>query len=308
MAPGRAAGGKKINNITRINMKKDVKPIIIIGAPRSGTNMLRDLLSAQPDFATWPCDEINYIWRYGHSGYPYDELTPEHITPGIEKYIRKQFYRVSKKYRSRHVVEKTCANCLRLDYVDSMFPDALYINILRDGRDAASSALKRWKAPLDIPYVLKKARFVPLKDLPYYAARYLKTHVHRLLFSKDKSLSIWGPKFAGYEEIVREKSLIEVCGVQWMRCVRKSREVFENRIDKKRYIQIRYEDFVKEPMQGMITIFDYFGFSYDPGVLQEECKTVWGGSVGKWQRDLSKEQKALLSALLKGELKKLDYA
>lgn len=295
------AGGK-------IKTKKIFIPIIVIGAPRSGTNMLRDILSAQPDFATWPCDEINYTWRYGNSGYPYDELTLEHITPGIEKYIRKQFYLISKKYKSRHVVEKTCANCIRLDYVNSMFPDALYINIVRDGRDAASSALKRWKAPLAIPYVLKKARFVPLKDIPYYAARYLKTHMHRLFFSKDKSLSIWGPKFKGYEDIVQEKSLIEVCGVQWQKCVQKSREVFENRIDKKRYIQVKYEDFVADPMQGTIAIFDYFGLPYDRNILHEECKTVWKGSVGKWVKDLSPEQKALLSELIKDELKKSGYA
>ena len=39
-------------------------PVIIIGAGRSGTNMLRDLLAQLPQFSTWPCDEINYIWRH----------------------------------------------------------------------------------------------------------------------------------------------------------------------------------------------------------------------------------------------------
>jgi hypothetical protein len=288
-------------------MKKDFKPIIIIGAPRSGTNMLRDIFSSQPDFATWPCDEINYTWRYGNSGFPYDELTPEHITPEIEKYIRKQFYSISRKYKSRFVVEKTCANCLRLDFVESLLPEAIYINIVRDGRDAASSALKRWKAPLDIPYVLRKARFAPLQDIPYYAARYLKTHMHRLFFSKEKSLSIWGPKFKGYEQIVQEKSLVEVCGVQWQQCVQKSRQVFENRIDPERYIQVKYEDFVEDPLNRSIAIFNYFGLPHDPGVLREGCKNVRQGSVGKWQKNLSPEQKSLLSDLLKNELKKSGY-
>jgi len=30
-------------------------PIVIIGAGRSGTNLLRDLLCAHPDVVTWPC-------------------------------------------------------------------------------------------------------------------------------------------------------------------------------------------------------------------------------------------------------------
>jgi len=132
-------------------MKKEFKPIIIIGAPRTGTNMLRDIIGAQPGFATWPCDEINYIWRYGNSGFPTDELIPIQVTPSIRKYIRKQFQLVSKRYRSVYVVEKTCANSLRLDFVELLFPEAIYINIIRDGRDAASSASKRWKAPLYIP-------------------------------------------------------------------------------------------------------------------------------------------------------------
>jgi len=34
--------------------------IIIVGAPRSGTNMLRDVLTSFDGVCTWPCDEINY--------------------------------------------------------------------------------------------------------------------------------------------------------------------------------------------------------------------------------------------------------
>ena len=34
-------------------------PVVIIGAPRSGTNMLRDVLVGVGGYATWPCDEIN---------------------------------------------------------------------------------------------------------------------------------------------------------------------------------------------------------------------------------------------------------
>lgn len=287
-------------------MKNEFKPIIIIGAPRTGTNMLRDIISTQPGFATWPCDEINYTWRYGNSNYPTDELTPDQITPSIRKYIRKQFQLVSSRYHSLNIVEKTCANCLRLDFVDSLFPEARYINIMRDGRDAASSALKRWRAPLGLPYILKKARFVPLKDIPYYAARYLKTHIHRLFLSREKSLPIWGPKFAGYERVVKEKSLVEVCGVQWQRCLRKSREVFEKRIAAERYIRVKYEDFVKDPVAQSIRIFDYFSLPYDKQALREACRTVRQDSIGKWKRDLSPKQKTILSKLLKDELLKND--
>ena len=44
---------------------KKINPIIIIGAPRSGTNILRDTISSFNEVGTWDCDEIPYIWLYG---------------------------------------------------------------------------------------------------------------------------------------------------------------------------------------------------------------------------------------------------
>ncbi|MDN5869897.1 MAG: sulfotransferase [Nitrococcus sp.] len=35
------------------------QPVVIIGAPSSGTNMLRDVLTPIPDVPTWPCENIN---------------------------------------------------------------------------------------------------------------------------------------------------------------------------------------------------------------------------------------------------------
>ena len=53
---------------------KNIQKVIIIGAPRSGTNILRDVLTSFDGICTWPCDEINYIWRHGNAKYPSDEL------------------------------------------------------------------------------------------------------------------------------------------------------------------------------------------------------------------------------------------
>ena len=53
---------------------KNYTTLIILGAPRSGTNSLRDSLTNIPGYYTWNCDEINYIWRYGNRDYPNDNL------------------------------------------------------------------------------------------------------------------------------------------------------------------------------------------------------------------------------------------
>ena len=71
--------------------------LIIIGAPRSGTNMLRDVLVRFPGVATWPCDEINYIWRHGNLRYPSDEFPAERADARVQRYIRAQFDWVEKR-------------------------------------------------------------------------------------------------------------------------------------------------------------------------------------------------------------------
>ena len=60
--------------------------VFIIGAPRSGTNMLRNILTNFDGVKTWPCDEINYILRHGNVRHPSDEFGVEHATPEVKQY------------------------------------------------------------------------------------------------------------------------------------------------------------------------------------------------------------------------------
>src|SRR5437667_64703 len=109
-------------------------PIILVGAGRSGTNMLRDVLVRVRGFGTWPCDEINYIWRHYNVRYPTDEFPAELATTPVKKYIRSAFLRMARRDNLAYVVEKTCANSLRIRFVDQVLPEARYVFIVRDGR------------------------------------------------------------------------------------------------------------------------------------------------------------------------------
>ena len=82
------------------------KPVIIVGAPRSGTNMLRDIICKFDSVSTWPCDEINYIWRHGNVMYPSDEIPSDRVTRAVKEYIHRKFDWVSDRYKSKYVVEK----------------------------------------------------------------------------------------------------------------------------------------------------------------------------------------------------------
>lgn len=258
--------------------------IIIIGAARSGTNMLRDQLTQIPGYGTWPCDEINYIWRHGNIRYPSDEFNPDQATPAVQSFIRAAFNRIVEQQGIETVVEKTCANSLRVGFIDRIFPDARYIFIVRDGRDVVSSAMKRWAAPLDIPYILRKARYVPVTDLPYYALRYLANRIHRLS-SNEKRLASWGPRFEGMQEMLRTESLAAVCAMQWRRSVERAEDSFAS-MDQGRIHRLRYEDFVEHPAGELIKIARFLGIDLDTDQAQKMSQGISASSVGNWKKDL----------------------
>lgn len=231
------------------------QPVVIIGAARSGTKMLRDALCALSGFTTWPCDEINYLWRHGNVRTPHDELVPEQATPRIRRYLRRNFARCAPL--GAHVVEKTCANSLRVAFVARVLPEAKFVWIVRDARDVVPSAHRRWHARLDLGYVAAKARFIPPTDLPYYAARHLVRQIHRLR-SLDGHVASWGPRLRDMDALMASRSLLEVCALQWRRCVELAARDLAA-LDPDRVHRVAYENFVAAPAAHLADIAEFAG-------------------------------------------------
>lgn len=260
------------------------KPIVIVGAPRSGTNMLRDVLTGLRGVGTWPCDEINYIWRHGNVGYPSDEFTANMATPSVKRFVQKQFDKLTRHNDFQFVIEKTCANSLRVEFVDEILPDARYIEIVRDGIDVVASARKRWSASLDVPYILKKARYVPITDLPYYATQYFVNRIHRLT-SKEKRLATWGPKLDLMDDILLGRTLEEICAIQWRRCIENAERGFSGMGPEKVY-RIQYEDFVRQPHDALKKICGYIGLQVPESEIELAVEGVSPKSIGKGYEEL----------------------
>ncbi|QHS23480.1 sulfotransferase family protein [Virgibacillus sp. MSP4-1] len=269
---------------------------IIIGAARSGTNMLRDTLVKFNDFATWPCDEINYIWRYGLRDQKDDVFLPSHASKEKKEYIRKKFNWVRKKYNVRNVVEKTCANSLRVDYVNELVDDAKYVFIFRDPIDVVSSAEIRWKSKLDLKYTLDKARFIPVGDLPYYASNYLVNRMKKF-FNREKRLSYWGPKYQGFEKDAGALSALEISAIQWLKSVEASEKSFLN-MDPSKYIAVNYNDFVKSPETQLNKILNFLGYDLNEQEISDSVKKVSSKSIGKGYDSLTKEEIKKVNAIV----------
>jgi hypothetical protein len=267
--------------------------------------MLRDILASLPGSGTWPCDEINYSWRHHNLRIPTDEFKTVHATPRICRYVHGAFERLARRLNLDHVVEKTCANSLRVGFVKRVCPDARFVFIVRDGRDAAASAMGRWTSPLNVRYIAAKTRFVPPADLPYYAGRYALNRLHRIL-SPAGTLATWGPKFDGMQEVLRTKGLPAVCAHQWMRCVERAEEDFRT-VESSRVYRVRYEDFVREPVEELTKMLQFLGKNLSLAEIQSRVRGVRAGSVGKWRTELREADADCIETITSSTLHSLGY-
>ena len=257
-------------------------PIVIVGAGRSGTNLLRDMMTSVDGLGTWPCDEINYIWRHGNKRAPVDTFSPDMATPAVRSYIRKRFDRLKHSRGLERVVEKTCANTLRVAFVDAVVPEAQFIHLVRDGRDVCVSAAERWAAPLDIPYLARKARYVPLTDVPYYGGRYLWNRLYAL-FSGKRRLAVWGPSFDGMRDVFANEPLHVACAIQWQRCV-EAADAQLAAVPAERVHTLRYEDLVASPKDELDRLATYLGFDDAArGQLTQAAAAIRPGGAGRWR-------------------------
>jgi hypothetical protein len=278
-------------------------PIIIIGAGRSGTNILRDSICALEGFETWPCDEINYIWRHYNRDHNSDRFLADQATPKVKNYIQRQFQALEKKTNADYVVDKTCANSLKVPFIDAIFPSAKYIFLLRDGRDVASSAKQRWTAPFKFKYIWKKVQFVPISDISYYCLRYLMNRVKKL-YHIEKRLAFWGPIYADMQKDLKNSSLIEVCGIQWRECVLTAYEDLKI-IDPSRLHIMNYETFVKNPEAEMKKVIHFLNVKVSDNMIKNSIRKVSSKSINMYKKHLSEKELDELEPIVKQVMGKI---
>ena len=280
-----------------------IEPIIIVGAPRSGTKMLRELLKLHA-LVVGALYEKERIWCHGNKDKTGMALHSRDLTPNIKRHIRDYFHKQASKNRGKRIVDKSAANSLRLEFVRELFPSSPIIHIVRDGRDASCSIRERWRSPLDIRYIFKNKTF-PVEELPYFMKRQLKRYFEKLLRGREH-VRTWGPMFDDMEDLLNTYSMLEVCGIQWKRCTESALAGLE-KLEPGTFIQVKYEDVVSDPVKIMEQIRKFLNLTVSDHFLVRCSDYVNSSSVGSWRNHLTSDESGLLMKHIQDTLLRLGY-
>lgn len=278
-----------------------MQPVILIGAARSGTKLLRDMIAHHPKIGAVPYD-INYIWRMGNEQCSDDVLTPTQLTTNYRERIRKEVFTFA-PHGTSVLVEKSVSNCLRVPYVQKVFPEAKYIHLLRDGRDVVESSYRQWTIKPDWRYILKKARGYPITKAPGYAMQYAMSTLRRTLSSESAVRGFWGPRYPGIERDLEIEGTLAVCAHQWVHSVTTALSGFEQ-IERGSVLTVRYESFVEEPLTHLEQIALFIGVEPTPYQTMK-LDSISLDNIGKGWRNFNSEEQQTVMKIIGETLKRL---
>lgn len=124
------------------------RPIFIVGSERSGTTLMRSLINAHPNIS---CGEETHFlsglegivgskWRL-MKDYPFEK---EYWYEKIRELFDGFKTETAEKQGKSRWGDKTPIYVLKLDFINTLFPDCQVIHMIRDGRDVVASSMDRW--------------------------------------------------------------------------------------------------------------------------------------------------------------------
>jgi len=262
-------------------MKKT--PIFVVGCPRSGTTLIRVILDSHPNICCGP--ETNLVKNMENFREKISERWKMLASYGVEEQAMNQKIKeilllfmehYTKSKSKKRWAEKTPDNIFHVDFIDELFPDCQFINIIRDGRDVVCSYKERWGS---------KTIFLAIKN---WNRSIELTHRYRTKFNKDRYMEI------RYEELVtrpeREtKKMMQFLGEEWIPNLLTHHKIdhdFWFKSSKGQQISSKME---KKPQR------------------HSPSKPIFTSSVGKWKKNLNIVEKALVNIYLGKSLEKLGY-
>jgi hypothetical protein len=266
-------------------------PIILIGNHRSGTSITQRLFALHPDIVTW--NEPRTLWRCADPARDSDDAEESDATDEVVRYIRNRFLKYQSQNGDRRIMEKTPSNVLRVPFVCKVFPDSVLLHIIRNPFSYMDSIDREWHRTKKTWHGIRRSLAdAPLTQLHYYAGDFIGHMVVRKLLRRQY-LPIYGPRYKGIDQDVKEYGILRVAARQWARGNRKAREDFA-RLANGRVLTFRYEDLMQDPASVLRRIYDHCGLACNDNILQKSKEMVDPGRQQKWLRLNPEELKAVM--------------
>lgn len=300
-------------------MPEIYKPIFIIGAPRSGTTLLYDIMATHKDLAWFSqhdirnnlADEfIEFLnlrrrifkirnWPYAKDGFesrfrtnfdtPFEAsylwnrwitniwATSSDVSDISMKYIQQTVINLLNAKNKKRFLTKDPIFSVRIDLLNKIFPDALFIYIIRDGRAVVASMIHWLRKNNDLDGYFG----VPLKNNNQFELNLVERHAKQWIELN--------------EEIHREIDLI----------------------GHKRFFEVKYENLIDSPQIVASNIFKFCELE-NYNVLQNELKRVEDDNLEVissnldnrnllWQNRLNSEEISKLDDYMRKSLERFEY-
>jgi hypothetical protein len=238
------------------------RPVFIVGAPRSGTTFLGSCIGRMP--------EVSYHFEpqltKAAIGCVYNQSWSERRSAAVFR-LSYSALLLAAFHGGRRFADKTPENSFILPFLSETFPDAQFIHIVRDGRDAAvSHAEKPW---LTTPAGLYRGQ-VPdgQADAPYT----------RWWVEPDRR-----GEFTAVPGIVRTAWC-------WRRFTEAALDGLAG-LPARRTLEVRYESVVSDPAGTAVLLGDFLGASAAGNeALRAGLARAKTDSVGRWRKVLGERE------------------
>ncbi len=256
------------------------RPIVLLGAQRSGTTWLGDVLGAHPSIAYW--SEPRHVWTRGFTDRPDDSLDADDATPSVTRRIRRSFDRYVRSRRRARLAEKTPSNCLRVPFVRAALPDARLLLILRDGRSVIESTERIMQTGVPLHRVVQRALQTPLTDWPAQTGRAMSVITRRLT---GAPLDYWGIRPPGWREWVGRDPLHVMLAKQWVGAVGRAFDDAQSLPDGDILI-FKYEELVRDQLAHAKRIAEFCDLDDADIFLNTVTSTLDATRVDRWRDTL----------------------
>jgi hypothetical protein len=276
-------------------------PIFIIGSYRSGTSFLAYALSQHQDICY--VGEPMHIWNWGNKNIKDDRLSASDVTDRIEKNIKGQFKKILDKSSGSRLLEKTPTNCLRIPFINKIYPHAKFIFLVRDGRAVIGSTINMRNSP---PVSLKRSVWVRMRTTPIYR---WPSYLNKLglFFSRlfNRPPKYWGPRPPGWKKWLKDGDVENMLANQWVSTTNSA--IDDLKILGINYFFIKYENLIGNPSDSIQEILKFSELQYSQEVVDYVENHADISRLYCWQEQLSKIVLNKLKPIIKNTNEQFGY-